>query len=406
MSDAVVSSVGAERSRAADLSASPSFRQVGPITALQAIMEEHGLDGSAIIASEGIAPGALDRPENFIRVSVLGDLLTRCADLASCPQLGISLGARAGVESLGVVGSLMRSCDTLGDAIRALQAHLQILDRGTLVQLEEADDAVVLSCLQYGSAGRGGGIIVESLLATICTALRELCGHDWFPAEVHLARRVPEDSSAFRSFFRAPIRFNQELTALVFPRRDLALKVSTADPELRLALQRAVRELEAIASADLVEKMKRSLRQRLTSGCSCEEVSRWFSVDRRTMNRRLKAAGTSFRTVLDELKFEVARQLVSDTELPLAQISAALNFSEPAAFTRAFARWSGGISPQKWRHLDRADNWLLRSRGGYPSRPRPPALSPARSSASSSLLKATMNQKSSVRGTTQSSQGC
>jgi AraC-like DNA-binding protein len=58
--------------------------------------------------------------------------------------------------------------------------------------------------------------------------------------------------------------------------------------------------------------------------------------------------------VLDELKFEVARQLVSDTELPLAQISAALNFSEPAAFTRAFERWSGGISPQKWRHSDRA----------------------------------------------------
>ena len=167
---------------------------------------------------------------------------------------------------------------------------------------------------------------------------------------------VPEDSSAFRSFFRAPIRFNQELTALVFPVRHLGLKVSTADPQLRLALQRAVRELEAIARADLVDELKRSLRERLaTSDCSCEEASRRFSVHRRTMNRRLKAAGTSFRTVLDELKFEVARQLVSDTELPLAQISAALNFSEPAAFTRAFQRWSGSISPQKWRHLDGAE---------------------------------------------------
>ena len=151
---------------------------------------------------------------------------------------------------------------------------------------------------------------------------------------MHLARRVPEDSSAFRSFFRAPIRFNQELTALVFPVRHLGLKVSTADPQLRLALQRAVRELEAIARADLVDELKRSLRERLaTSDCSCEEASRRLSVHRRTMNRRLKAAGTSFRTVLDELRFEVARQLVSDTELPLAQISAALNFSEPAAFT-------------------------------------------------------------------------
>ena len=199
MSDKVVTGV-----RSADEPASQGFRRIGPISALQAVLEEHGLDGGAIIAREGIPPGALDRPEDFISVSVLGDLLARCAELASCPQLGISLGARAGVESLGIVGSLMSRCDTLGDAIRALEAHLQIVDRGTLVHLEKTDDAVVLSCLQYGSAGRGGGIIVESLLATIVSAIRELCGRDWFPAEVHLARRVPEDSIAFRSFFRAP----------------------------------------------------------------------------------------------------------------------------------------------------------------------------------------------------------
>ena len=59
-----------------------------------------------------------------------------------------------------------------------------------------------------------------------------------------------------------------------------------------------------------------------------------------------------------------ARQLVSDTELPLAQISAALNFSEPAAFTRAFQS-SGSISPQKWRHLDAADGRLRTRVGGH-----------------------------------------
>jgi AraC-like DNA-binding protein len=276
------------------------------------------------------------------------------------PHLGISLGARAGVASLGIVGSLLRRCDTLGDAIRALKAHLKVLDRVTLIHIEKAEDAVVLSCLQYGSAGRGGGLIAESLLATIVSAFRELCGAAWAPSEVHLARRVPEDSNSFRSFFRAPVRFNQELTALHFPARHLGLGVSTADPQLRLALERAVCELEAISQANLVDQLKRSLRKRLATGdCSCEEVSRRFSIHRRTMNRHLKAAGTGFRTVLDELRFEVARQLVSDTELPLAQIAAALNFSEPAAFTRAFERWSGGVSPHNWRRLDRADGSLL-----------------------------------------------
>ena len=122
--------------------------------------------------------------------------------------------------------------------------------------------------------------------------------------------------------------------------------MSTADPQLRLALERAVHELEAIARADLVDQLKRSLRERLATGdCSCEEVSRRFSVHRRTMNRHLKAAGTGFRTVLDELKFEVARQLVSDTELPLAQISAALNFP-----SRLHSRGHSSAGPGVFRH--------------------------------------------------------
>ena len=39
---------------------------------------------------------------------------------------------------------------------------------------------------------------------------------------------------------------------------------------------------------------------------------------------------------------------MTDTDIPLVQVSAALDFSEPAAFTRAFQRWSG-VSPSRLR---------------------------------------------------------
>jgi AraC-like DNA-binding protein len=48
------------------------------------------------------------------------------------------------------------------------------------------------------------------------------------------------------------------------------------------------------------------------------------------------------------VRFGIARQLLADTDLPLAEISAALDFSEPAAFTRAFHRWAGR-APSEWR---------------------------------------------------------
>ena len=81
---------------------------------------------------------------------------------------------------------------------------------------------------------------------------------------------------------------------------------------------------------------------------SAQEVAERLSIHRRTLSRHLNALGTGYRTVADQVRFEVARQLVAETDIPLAQISAALDFSEPAAFTHAFEKWSG-VAPSVWR---------------------------------------------------------
>jgi AraC-like DNA-binding protein len=55
-----------------------------------------------------------------------------------------------------------------------------------------------------------------------------------------------------------------------------------------------------------------------------------------------------FKALANEIRFEIARQLLEDTEVPLGQIGAALGYSEASAFTRAFRRWSGQ-TPTSWR---------------------------------------------------------
>jgi AraC-like DNA-binding protein len=62
-----------------------------------------------------------------------------------------------------------------------------------------------------------------------------------------------------------------------------------------------------------------------------------------------------YRAITNEIRFEIARQLLQDTQVPLAQIAAALGYSEASAFTRAFRRWSGQ-TPTAWRsHSDTDD---------------------------------------------------
>jgi AraC-like DNA-binding protein len=114
-------------------------------------------------------------------------------------------------------------------------------------------------------------------------------------------------------------------------------------------LEHNLQTVETKVAPDLIEDLRQMLRVEMPSGrCSADAIAGHLGMHRRTLNRHLKAAGTGFKTVANEVRFEVARQLVADTDIPLAQVSAALDFSEPAAFTRAFQRWSG-VSPSKLR---------------------------------------------------------
>jgi AraC-like DNA-binding protein len=86
----------------------------------------------------------------------------------------------------------------------------------------------------------------------------------------------------------------------------------------------------------------------IRNAVSGDEAARHLHLHRRTLNRRLKDAGTTFRQVLDHVRFELAREMLSGTRLHVAEIAARLGYRVPSAFTRAFRRWSGS-SPVRWR---------------------------------------------------------
>jgi AraC-like DNA-binding protein len=68
----------------------------------------------------------------------------------------------------------------------------------------------------------------------------------------------------------------------------------------------------------------------------------------RTLNRRLNAFGFGFQQLVDESRFEIARQMLEDSAMEVGQIAELLDYAAPGVFTRAFRRWSG-TTPAEWR---------------------------------------------------------
>jgi AraC-like DNA-binding protein len=153
----------------------------------------------------------------------------------------------------------------------------------------------------------------------------------------------------FKRYFDAPQRFNAEQAALVFPADLLRRPIPGADPTVRRTAAALVDALERESPRRTGQAVRRVLRAMLVAGHASEDgVAAAFSMHRRTLNRRLRVEGTTFRRLLEETRFEVARQLLRDTDAAVDQIAGGLGYSGSTAFGRAFKRWSG-LAPRAWR---------------------------------------------------------
>jgi AraC-like DNA-binding protein len=79
-----------------------------------------------------------------------------------------------------------------------------------------------------------------------------------------------------------------------------------------------------------------------------ESVARELRTSARSLQRRLAAAGTSYQELLDSARREAATRYLEDRQLSIGGVAYLLGYSEPAAFHRAFKRWTG-TTPQEFR---------------------------------------------------------
>jgi AraC-like DNA-binding protein len=74
---------------------------------------------------------------------------------------------------------------------------------------------------------------------------------------------------------------------------------------------------------------------------SDDAVANALHMSVRTMHRKLTEENNNFRTLLVEMRRDLAEQYILDNSLTLTEISLLLGFSESSSFSRAFKSWTG-----------------------------------------------------------------
>lgn len=323
--------------------------RVGPLMALPQVLDDLGASTDALLAAEGWRRTDFEDPESVMPACVLGRMLRRGMEATDCDHLGVLIGRHSSLSSLGALGFLMQASPTVAEALQALGRHLHVHDRAAVITLESggascrlgylitAPDLDMLDQL-YNVAALAGVHIMQAL-----------CGPGWRAQEVGLPFKPPRNPAPLRLALGAPLRFGAQRMELVFRAADLGLPLATADALLHRMMSERIVEQESMAPRSLPDEVRQALRTLVFSEhCTPRIVGLRLGLPIRTLNRRLAEQGTSVSALRDEVRRDTACHLLAQGGKTAGEVGRLLGYSEPAAFTRAFRRWTG-TAPAQWR---------------------------------------------------------
>ncbi len=327
--------------------------RIGATMGLPAVLQDLGAEPAQLLAEVGLELSLFDNPDNLISFSARGHLLEHCVARTGCAHLGLLVGQRSGLQSLGLAGSLVKYSPDVETALRSLVRFFRHHTRGARATLTLEGQLAYFGYQIDQPGTEGMDQVGDGALAVMLNIMQSLCRPGWKPSQVTFAHRKPADVEPFRQFFRAPLLFDAEQNALVFLAEWLTHRLPGDDPELRRQLTTQIKAIEARHRDSFAEQVRSVLRAALlTERADADHIASLFSIHRRTLNRRLNEDGISFKDLVEEQRYEIARRTLLDTDLQVGDVAALLGYSEAGAFTRAFRRWSGA-APAEWRSAAR-----------------------------------------------------
>jgi AraC-like DNA-binding protein len=136
--------------------------------------------------------------------------------------------------------------------------------------------------------------------------------------------------------------FDADLSGVVVDASWLSRPMKGADVDLRKRLEKAILDAEADCPMSFAERVECAIHQLVPTGLiSADAIGHLLAISERTLRRRLMDEGKSLQELINETRYDLARQLLSNTRMPVSKIAAALQFVDPNAFSRAFRTWAG-----------------------------------------------------------------
>jgi AraC-like DNA-binding protein len=333
------------------------------------LLEAKQVEPEGLLRQAGLSRRQVSDPDQRIPFRKHALLFELAAEACREPYFGLRLGAHLDVRDAGLLGYVALSSPTFGQALNNVARYHRVLTEGFQLSFELDEHHAVLAAIPADPLAMVGRQAVEFGTSALVRMCRGLTAQKLRPLWVQFVHPLPRAKARYAAALKAPVYFDQPQIAVVFSKEVLAVPVKRADHRLLRILETHCCEiLGQGAESDAVFDVRQVLTRHLSGGVSTlAQMAAELNTSVRTLERRLKERGWTYKQVVDDLRRQLALRYVKDRRLRLSQMGFLLGFSENAAFLHAFRRWTGS-TPVRYRAANSGDHALDATRSPVASR--------------------------------------
>lgn len=332
-------------------------RSSASVQILLELAAAHGLDPARCLEGTRLTPALLADPALTLEAGDELQVARHVQQLLgenSCP--GLQAGLRYHLSSYGIWGFALLSSQTLRSAIELGLGTIELTFAFCRISAEPDGRDLRLIIDADDLPADMQRFMIERELAAIQTIQRELFASPLPMAQIELTFAEDQRRACYAEVLGEQLRFGGRRNTTVIPGSLLDLPLPQANPvtasfcmkQCRLLLQ------QRRARTGVAGQVRDQLLREPGRIPAMQEVAVSLHHSLRSLHRHLAAEGTSFRTLVDEVRVTLAEELLGTHHLSVMQVAERLGYAEPASFLHAFRRWKG-MTPSQWQTQAHAD---------------------------------------------------
>ena len=315
----------------------------------EALINHYGVDPAPLYRAAGLDPQDIGKAGvryPFPRIARLWEL---ALEATGDPSMGLVVGQHCRPTTMQILGFAWLASPSLEEAMDRWCRYHRIASTAGSMEWRDEDDCRVYRLRAAPGVRQIPVVVGEAGLAAILTMCRRASYPELAPRWLRLRRPDPGLQERYLAFFRCPVSFAAAENAIAMRLDDLRRPLPAGNPELAAQADRLLdRMMAEVDQGEVTSKVRQLLIQHLSAGNLGEaEVARQLNRSVSSLQRNLRAEGTTFRKLLEDTRRNMAIRLLRNERRSIGQTAFMLGYSDQSTFTRAFRRWHG-ISPGQY----------------------------------------------------------